>query len=92
MDTYLNKNTPFYEIDQYFSISLNHQTTTIEVTYIHIKQNIKDIFTGISAKKIMYEILLKYSPLINKFHIAYLAREITKAEICMVLKQKYIQS
>nr|YP_010336146.1 hypothetical protein MW609_pgp147 [Chroodactylon ornatum]UNJ14552.1 hypothetical protein [Chroodactylon ornatum] len=81
-----------YQKDTYFLISIEEQTCCIHVKYINTQKKIHEVFNGYSARDLLNKILLKYDSSLNNSHSAYLGRELMKAEISLILQQKYIQS
>lgn len=79
-----------YEDFQYFLITTNIKKCFIKVIYINKRENISTTFIDFTAKQLSNQILNKYS--LNSFHAAYLGRELMKAELTLVFKQKYIQN
>ena len=92
VDTKASACTYSYNSCQYFLINLSNQKNIIQVTYINQSNFVSESFTGVCARDLSNLILLKYSSSLDGFHSAYLGRELMKAEISLILKQRYIQS
>lgn len=92
IDTRASAYTYSYNSFQYFLINLSNQKNIIRVTYMNQNKSICELFTGVCARDLSNQILLKYSSSLDSFHSAYLGRELMKAEISLILKQRYVQS
>nr|YP_010335755.1 hypothetical protein MW631_pgp147 [Chroothece richteriana]UNJ14161.1 hypothetical protein [Chroothece richteriana] len=91
-DTHLYKVTSNYQKDIFVLISIQEQRCCIHVKYINPQKKINEVFSGYTARDLLNKILLKYDSSLNNSHSAYLGRELMKAEISLILQQKYIQS
>nr|QUE27841.1 Ycf91 [Tsunamia transpacifica] len=92
IDMKLSQITYQYEPNQYFLIYLDYDNSLIHTRYIHKEENLNELFIGNTARILCHQILTRFPSNINNLHAAYLGRELMKAEISLILKQKYVQS
>nr|YP_010336344.1 hypothetical protein MW428_pgp148 [Goniotrichopsis reniformis]UNJ14750.1 hypothetical protein [Goniotrichopsis reniformis] len=83
--------TPYYQNDFYCLITTCKKKNFIRVKCINKIIDTEQSFTGYTARDLCYKIFNVYSSIINPYHAAYIGRELTKAEICLLLNQTYLQ-
>jgi len=74
----------------YFLIRINKDHDEIELGFCRRKNIIDLVITGKNAEEI-YHTFANQGLELRQDHMAYLGRELTKAEICKNLKIEYIQ-